>query len=85
MAIGLAEAGYDIIVIYIVDPVATMERISVTGRRFLGLKADLSDINAIPALLEQAVTEMGHIDILVNNAGIIRREDAITFNENGLG
>ncbi|MEA7614595.1 SDR family NAD(P)-dependent oxidoreductase, partial [Salmonella enterica subsp. enterica serovar Anatum] len=39
--------------------------------------ADLRQIDGIPALLERAVTEYGHIDILVNNAGLIRREDAI--------
>lgn len=45
------------------------------------LTADLRQIDGIPALLERAVAEYGHIDILVNNAGLIRREDAIDFTE----
>lgn len=81
MAIGLAEAGCDIVGINIVEPAETIERVGATGRRFLSLTADLSDTKVIPALLERAVAEMGHIDILVNNAGIIRREDAIEFSE----
>ena len=35
----------------------------------------------MPALLDRAVAEFGHIDILVNNAGLIRREDALEFSE----
>ncbi|MFS7384876.1 2-dehydro-3-deoxy-D-gluconate 5-dehydrogenase KduD [Rahnella inusitata] len=81
MAIGLAEAGCDIVGINIVEPTETIERIGATGRCFLSLTADLSDTKVIPALLERAVAEMGHLDILVNNAGIIRREDAIEFSE----
>jgi len=81
MASGLAEAGCDIVGINIVEPAETIERIGATGRRFLSLTADLSDTKVIPALLERAVAEMGHLDILVNNAGIIRREDAIEFSE----
>ncbi|XPE47819.1 SDR family NAD(P)-dependent oxidoreductase [Shigella flexneri] len=81
MALGLAEAGCDIVGIDIVEPTETIERVTALGRRFLSLTADLRQIDGIPALLERAVAEFGHIDILVNNAGLIRREDAIDFSE----
>ncbi|WP_034918111.1 2-dehydro-3-deoxy-D-gluconate 5-dehydrogenase KduD [Erwinia sp. 9145] len=81
MAVGLAEAGCDIVGINIVEPVETIERVTALGRRFLSLTADLSRTDVIPGLLERAVAECGNIDILVNNAGIIRREDAIEFSE----
>ncbi|WP_145561716.1 2-dehydro-3-deoxy-D-gluconate 5-dehydrogenase KduD [Yersinia aldovae] len=81
MALGLAEAGCDIVGINIVEPAETIEKVTALGRRFLSLTADLSKIDAIPALLEKTVAEFGKIDILVNNAGIIRREDAINFSE----
>lgn len=81
MAIGLAEAGCDIVGINIVEPRETIDKVTALGRRFLSLTADLSKIEHIPTLLEQAVAEFGQIDILVNNAGIIRREDAINFSE----
>ncbi len=47
----------------------------------LSLTADLRKIDGIPALLDRAVAEFGHIDIPVNNAGLIRREDALEFSE----
>ena len=72
MALGLAEAGCDIVGINIVEPVETIERVTALGRRFLSLTADLRQIDGIPQLLERAVAEFGHIDILVNNAGITK-------------
>ncbi|EMH4163720.1 2-dehydro-3-deoxy-D-gluconate 5-dehydrogenase KduD [Pluralibacter gergoviae] len=81
MALGLAEAGCDIVGINRVEPTETIAKVEALGRRFLNLNADLSKIDAIPQLLERAVAEFGHLDILVNNAGIIRRQDAIEFSE----
>ncbi len=34
---------------------------------------DLEDLNAMPALVTQAIAATGHIDILINNAGISQR------------
>lgn len=81
MALGLAQAGCDIVGINIVEPTETIEQVTALGRRFLSLTADLRKIDGIPALLDRAVAEFGHIDILVNNAGLIRREDALEFSE----
>lgn len=81
MAIGLAQAGCDIVGVNRSEPNETLDAVHALGRRFLDLRADLTRIDAIPRLLESAVSELGHIDILVNNAGIIRREDALNFSE----
>lgn len=81
MAIGLAEAGCDIVGVNIVDPEDTIAKVKGLGRRFLSLTADLTKTDDIPGIIEKSVAEYGHIDILVNNAGIIRREDAIEFSE----
>jgi 2-deoxy-D-gluconate 3-dehydrogenase len=81
MAVGLAQAGCDIIGVNRSEPNETLDQVHALGRRFLDLRADLTSIEAIPRLLESAVSELGHIDILVNNAGIIRREDALKFSE----
>ncbi|MEN1670489.1 SDR family NAD(P)-dependent oxidoreductase, partial [Pseudomonas aeruginosa] len=67
--------------INIVEPTETIKQVTALGRRFLSLTADLRKIDGIPALLDRAVAEFGHIDILVNNAGLIRREDALEFSE----
>lgn len=81
MAVGLAQAGCDIVGVNIVEPTETIEKITALGRRFLSLTADLRDTSVIPDVVKRASTEFGHIDILVNNAGIIRRQDALGFSE----
>lgn len=81
MAIGLAEAGCDIVGVNIVDPQETIAKVTALGRGFLSLTADLTKTDDIPGIIEKSVAKFGHIDILVNNAGIIRREDALEFSE----
>ncbi|WP_221274626.1 2-dehydro-3-deoxy-D-gluconate 5-dehydrogenase KduD [Thaumasiovibrio subtropicus] len=81
MALGLAQAGCDIVGVNIVEPTDTIEKIKETGRRFLDIRANLMKTDDIAGIVDQAVTEFGKVDILVNNAGIIRREDAINFSE----
>jgi 2-deoxy-D-gluconate 3-dehydrogenase len=81
MAIGLAEAGCDIVSVNRKIPHETAQKVEALGRRFLALQADLSQHEVIPGIVEKAVAGMGKIDILVNNAGTIRREDALEFSE----
>ena len=81
MAVGLAQAGCDIIGINIVEPAETIAQVTALGRRFLSLTADLRDTSVISDLVARAASEFGHINILVNNAGIIRRQDALEFSE----
>lgn len=81
MAIGLAEAGCDIVSVNRKIPHETAQKVEALGRRFLAIQADLSQHEVIPGIVEQAVAGMGKIDILVNNAGTIRREDALEFSE----
>ncbi len=81
MALALAQAGADIVGINVSAPDETRGQIEATGRSFFDLRADLSDTASIPDLLARAKARFGRVDILVNNAGIIRREDAIKFDE----
>ncbi|OLQ72911.1 2-deoxy-D-gluconate 3-dehydrogenase [Photobacterium proteolyticum] len=84
MAVGLAEAGADILGIGYVPAEETREKVEALGRKFHYITANLiadSNKEALTALVDQAVTEMGRVDILVNNAGIIRREDLLDFSE----
>ncbi len=48
MALGLAQAGCDIVGINIVEPTETIEQVTALGRRFLSLTADLRKIDGIP-------------------------------------
>ena len=81
MALALAQAGADIVGVNVTAPDDTRTLIEATGRRFVDLRANLSDVSSIEGLVKQALTLTGSIHILVNNAGIIRREDAINFTE----
>ena len=81
IACGLAEAGAEIAGVDYVESAETQSMIQTLGRSFLAIRADLSTLAPIPALLQQVLEAFGKIDILVNNAGIIRRADAIEFSE----
>ncbi len=82
MAIGLAEAGADVVGIdYMPGPYNAQGVIEGMGRRFLGVQADLSTIEPIEGIIEKTVAEFGKLDILVNNAGIIRRAPIQEFTE----
>jgi len=83
IALGLAEAGADIVGVYRESYQETQRAVEVLGRRFLPLQADLARTGPadLQALVTQAVAAMGKLDILVNNAGIIRRTPALEFTE----
>ncbi|MDR2822392.1 MAG: 2-dehydro-3-deoxy-D-gluconate 5-dehydrogenase KduD [Acholeplasmatales bacterium] len=83
MALGLAEAGADIVGVDYVDQVDTKRLIEGLGRKYLNIKMDLinSSVEELKTIVEQGVKAFGHVDILVNNAGIIKREDSLVFSE----
>ena len=81
MALGLAEAGCQVVGVNRSEPAETMESMNAAGYDFLDLRADLVSQDGIAAIIEQTIAKFGKIDILVNNAGIIRRQDAIEFSE----
>ena len=82
MAIGLAEAGADLVVVASSARLQeTVDKIKTLGRRCLGIQADLIDTKVIPQIIDATLKEYGRIDILINCAGIIRRAPAIEFSE----
>lgn len=83
MALGLAEAGADVVMVDRDDSTETRDLIHALGRRTLCIQADLltASVADLNTLVETVVAEMGRVDILVNNAGIIRRSPAIEFSE----
>jgi len=83
MAIGLAEAGADVVLIDRDDPTETREAIASLGRRVMAVTMDLltASVADLNGLVGHVVAEMGRADILINNAGIIRRSPALEFSE----
>jgi len=81
MAIALANAGADIVLVGRTAPKDTIRRIKAAGRTAYDVRADLMKIEAAKGALEEAIGAAGQVDILVNNAGIIRRGNAVDFSE----
>lgn len=81
MALGLAEAGADIVGVYNSTPPESLEQFYNLGREIMPLKADLSKSGTAGYVLDKSVARFGTVDILVNNAGIIRRGSALDFTE----
>lgn len=83
IAIGLAEAGADIIGVSsslsMNDDV--VQEVMALGRSFKAYRADFSDRNSVYAFLEKVIAENTNIDILVNNAGTILREPAVSHSD----
>jgi NAD(P)-dependent dehydrogenase (short-subunit alcohol dehydrogenase family) len=83
MAIGLAEAGADVVAssrrAEQVDEAA--KAIEATGRRALRLTSDVSDRASLEALCEGTLKEFGRVDILINCAGRIKRAATLDFPE----
>jgi 2-deoxy-D-gluconate 3-dehydrogenase len=81
IALGLADAGANIVGVDILDMAQTKAKVEALNRNFLDIKADLINIEPIQKIIDETVEQFNRIDILVNNAGIIRRADAIEFSE----
>ncbi len=82
MAMGLAEAGADIVAVASSDAIhETVKKVQEIGRKCVAVKADLTNTSAIPEIIKTALDHFGKIDILVNGAGMIRRAPAIEFSE----
>jgi len=56
---------------------AVVEEIEQLGRRALGVVADVSEPDAVDAMVAESVEKMGRIDILVNNAGMRAGRDRV--------
>ena len=78
MALGLAEAGADIIGVS-----ATLEagssvakEVTALGRQFKGYACDFANRQSLYSFIAQVKQDFSRIDILINNAGTILRQPA---------
>jgi NAD(P)-dependent dehydrogenase (short-subunit alcohol dehydrogenase family) len=83
MAIGLAEAGADVVATSRrqeqVDEAAA--KIEATGRRSMRVTSDVGDRATLEVLCDAVLAEFGKVDILVNCAGKIKREPTLCVTE----
>ena len=79
LAMTYAGAGADVALV--ARNLTDLERVAADvraqGRRALVATADLTDLAAIPPLVDRVASELGHVDVLVNAAGINRRQPAL--------
>ncbi|MDE6620612.1 MAG: 2-dehydro-3-deoxy-D-gluconate 5-dehydrogenase KduD [Lachnospiraceae bacterium] len=72
-----AAAGANVIGVARRSCQETADKIKAVDGNFTEIIADLSDINVIPHIVEEAGKDYSRVDILVNNAGIIKRCDSV--------
>ena len=73
IALGLAQAGADVIVNYVTHPETAEEvahKIEGFGRKAMAIKADVSKEDDVEAMFKQAIAEFGTLHISVSNAGL---------------
>jgi 2-deoxy-D-gluconate 3-dehydrogenase len=79
IAVGLAEAGADVALVDVLPVDDTKKSIERTGRKAVGIKANLLSIDCVPSIVQGALKAFSRIDILVNNAGIWPTEDILAI------
>lgn len=75
VAIELAKAGAKIVINYAGNVAAAEEVKNIivsAGGQAIAIQADVSNTEAVDAMVKQTIDTFGRIDILVNNAGITR-------------
>jgi glucose 1-dehydrogenase len=75
VAIGLGQAGADVVVNYVSGDEAAnavVDQIRRSGAKAFAHKADVSSEDQVADMFKHMVQEFGTIDILVNNAGLQR-------------
>jgi 2-deoxy-D-gluconate 3-dehydrogenase len=81
IALSLASAGADIAAVGRTPAEETVAKVRALGRKAQIVSADLSSIEPVQRVVDEAIDKLGGLDILINNAGIIRRADSVDFSE----
>ena len=84
MAAALAEAGADVVGLdRTPDYAETCAMVEETGRRFMHVLCNLETVTVsqLNSIVRDITQQEGHLDILVNNAGIVRRKQALDYEE----
>src|SRR5690349_6362208 len=73
MATGLASAGADVVLVSRNEAEVTAAAAglaSATGRKAVGVKADVTNPTDAERIAARALEAFGRIDVLINNAGV---------------
>ena len=89
IAIALAQDGFNVVVNYsgnVSKAEAVVEEIKALGQDAFAIKADVSNMDEVKAMIDKTIETFGTVDCIVNNAGITRdnlamRMKASEFND----
>jgi glucose 1-dehydrogenase len=84
IVLELAKQGANIVIDYIAHPEATddlVKQVHALGDQAVGVKADVSKVEDLKALIAAAVQNFGRVDIMVNNAGVETRTSVLDTTE----
>jgi len=82
IALALADAGWDIVVHFghsSAEAEDTVGQIRARGREAIALQCDLSDADAVRALLHKANSDFGKVGCVVNNASLFDYDAVADF------
>lgn len=84
IACAAARAGANIVVDYVAHPDETarvIEEVEKAGGAAVGIKADVTRLDDLRAMVQKAVDTFGGLDVLVNNAGVETRTSLLETSE----
>jgi len=83
MAVGLAEAGADIIALSTnyKNLTTTAQHVKNTGQNILTYSCDVNNYEQVDSIIAEVKSKFGRIDILVNNAGTTHRTPAADYSD----
>jgi NAD(P)-dependent dehydrogenase (short-subunit alcohol dehydrogenase family) len=69
-AVALAKAGFDVVLLDVIDVSEALAEVTATGRQALTVKCDIRSVEAGGAAVEEVKKRWGKLNVLVNNAGV---------------
>lgn len=83
MALGLAEAGADVVLadINLSDVESVKNQVEKIGKRGLALQVNVSERKDVDRMVDSCINAFEKVDILINNAGVVARNDILNVGE----
>ncbi len=79
-----AREGADVVINYrksADEAAACLQAVEAAGRRGLVVQADMADVSAVRALVDQTVETFGRVDVMVANAGVEKETPVLEIEE----
>ena len=84
IVLAAAAEGANVVIDYVAHPDETrhlVDKVHRAGARAVGVRADVSTVAGLTAMVEAAVSQFGRLDVLVNNAGMETRTSVLDTTE----